>query len=298
MAIPFVEAGEIERLLPMSDAIDVLERMFCSATPPEAPRRQHHATGHGDLLVMPAWDARGIGIKLVTVTPGNRERGLPLINGIYVLFAAPTGDPVLLVDAAALTGLRTAAVSGVATRHLSRENSSHLVVFGSGVQARAHIEAMRAVRPIQAVTIVGRSRSGAERLAAETGGEVGDPDAVTDADVICTCTTATEPLFDGSRVGAGTHVNAIGSYRPDARELDDLLIARSRVVVDTSIALAESGDLVKPIAAGVIVADAVMELSHAIGITRSPDEVTVFKSVGIASEDLAVASALFERLDV
>ena len=246
---------------------------------------------------MPAWDDVRIGVKLVTVTPGNASSGLPLVQGIYVLFASATGEPLMLVDATPLTRLRTAAVSGVATRLLARADSSRLVVFGAGVQAEAHVEAMRAVRPIEAVTIVGRSRERAEALASRTRASVGLPQSVADADIVCTCTTSSSPLFDGAAVAAGTHVNAVGSYRPEVRELDDALVTRSRVVVDSETALIESGDLVIPLATGVLDEGDVTQLRD-VGRTRVPrggQEVTVFKSVGFAGEDLALASALFQR---
>ena len=297
-SLPFIDGEELDRLLPMSDAIDALDSMFGADAQPEAPTRQHLSVSNGDLLLMPAWDPSAIGVKLVTITPANRDLGLPLISGVYVLFSSATGEPVMLVDAAPLTRLRTAAVSGVATRHLARDDPSDLVVFGSGVQAEAHVEAMRAVRAIRTVTIVGRSIDSAQDLAYRAGAIVGDAEAVTDADIICTCTTSATPLFDGIRVKPGTHVNAVGSYRRDARELDDVLMARATVVIDTPTALSESGDLLMPISAGAIDTDQVVELTQIVrGEPTRGSDITVFKSVGVASEDLAVASAVLARMN-
>lgn len=299
----FVDGAELARVLPMEQAIDELEAAF-SGELPEAPPRSHLDVGGGDLLVMPSWSPQSAGTKLVTVAPDNPGRGLPLIHGIYVLFDKPALRPVALFDAAALTALRTAAVSGVATRHLARIEATKLVIFGAGTQARAHLDAMSSARSIAEVTIVSRSDERARALAERAEGAgleaaVGSPDAVRDADVVCTCTTSNSPLFDGELLRPGAHVNAIGSYKRSARELDDEAIRNAIIVVDVDLAATESGDIAEPISAGVIAADEVLLLADVVkGASGRPSatDVTVFKSVGAAFEDLVVAAAAAARL--
>jgi ornithine cyclodeaminase/alanine dehydrogenase-like protein (mu-crystallin family) len=303
--LPFVTASELQELLPMRAAIDALEEAFGDPDPPKAPLRSRIETGSGELLLMPAVGAQGAGVKLVTVNPSNAARGRPLIHALYALFSPDTLEPLALFEGGALTGLRTAAVSGLATRYLSRPESRTLVMFGAGVQASAHLESMRAERPIEKVWVVSRTEERARKLAAraeEAGlvADIADPAAVAEADLVCTCTTSIEPVFDGSRLRAGAHINAVGSYRPDSRELDTETVRRARVVVETrEAALAEAGDLLIPIEEGAITEADVADLSQVVRGARvrtGPDDVTVFKSVGVAFEDLAMARAAYDRM--
>jgi ornithine cyclodeaminase/alanine dehydrogenase-like protein (mu-crystallin family) len=299
---------ELRRLLPPADAVDALEVMFAAPDPSTAPPRVHAEVGEGaTLLLMPASSPAGTGVKLVTVNPANPQRGEPLIHGLYVLFDPERLAPSLLVDGAALTALRTAAVSGVATRRLAREDASRLVLFGAGTQAWAHLDVMCAVRPVRQVTVVSRSREPAERLAAHARGQgldarVGAADAVAEADLVCTCTTSPEPVFDGGLLRPGVHVNAVGAFTPDTRELDDATATRGRLVVEQrEAALAEAGDIVVPLEAGTIGEDAIVadlfEVCRGDAAVRTQDtDVTVFKSVGLALEDLAVVTALAQRV--
>ena len=300
-----IGAEELRARLPMPAAIDALEDAFRSRDPSGGPLRTHVETPGGSLLMMPAAEEGvGVGVKLVSLTPENPARGLPFIHASYVLFDAETQVPIAVLDGAALTALRTAAVSGLATRYLARADASRLVVFGAGVQAGAHLDAMRAVRSIERVTVVSRSRGPAEALAARavSGGldaAVGEPSAVADADLVCTCTTSSEPLFDGALLAAGCHVNAIGSYQPHTRELDTETIRRGRIVVESrDVALAEAGDLLIPIEEGAIdrshvVAD-LAEVTGGAEVRRSTEDVTVFEGVGMAFEDLVVAKTLVD----
>ena len=236
------------------------------------------------MLLMPATSAAGTGVKLVTINHENPKRGLPLVHAVYVLFSPDTLEPIASFEGAELTRIRTAAVSGVATRYLARRDASRLVVFGAGVQGHAHVEAMCAVRPIEDVVFI------------EHGDGAGP---VRDADIVCTCTTSTTPVFDGRLLSPGTHVNAIGTHKPTARELDEVSVGAGRIVVETkSAALVEAGDLVIPLERGTISADAIEELTDVIRDRprASDDEITVFKSVGVGFEDLAVAAAAFQRL--
>ncbi len=304
--LPVIEAEELLRLLPMGAAVDALEAAFGAGDLPSAPLRSHVETAAGTLLAMPAAGPAGAGVKLITVSPGNPSRGLPLIQGLYVLFSPDTQEPEAAIDGAALTTLRTGAVSGLATRHLAREDAAALVVFGAGAQGRSHVEAMRAVRSIDRVTVVSRTANRAEALAgaARASGlaaEVGTPDDVAHADIVCTCTTSLVPVFDGALLAPGAHVNAVGAYTPDTRELDDQTVRRARVVVETrDVALAEAGDLLIPMRAGVIPKDHIVaDLAEAVRgalVRGGPGDVTLFKSVGVAFEDLVVARAAVDRL--
>ena len=299
-----IGAEELRARLPMVAAIDALETAFRALDPGTGPLRTSLETPAGSLLVMPAFGDAGVGVKLVTLTSSNPGRGLPYIQAGYVLFDTTTQSPEAVLDGTSLTALRTAAVSGLATRHLAREDAARLVVFGAGVQARAHLEAMCAVRPVTELVVVSRSpgpgrsliQAALERgLAARPGG----PGSVAEADLICTCTTSGEPLFDGSLLTPGVHVNAVGSHRPDARELDTETVRRGRVVVETrEVALAEAGELAIPIAEGAIEAGHVVaDLAGAVRgveVRRSTDDLTVFKSVGMAFEDLVVARAIVD----
>ena len=299
-----IGAEELRARLPMVAAIDVLETAFRTLDPGTGPLRTSLETPAGSLLMMPAFGEAGVGVKLVTLTSSNPGRGLPYIQAGYVLFDTVTQSPEAVLDGTALTALRTAAVSGLATRHLAREDATRLVVFGAGVQARAHLDAMCAVRPVTELVVVARSagpagslvQAGLERgLAARAG----SPGSVAEADLICTCTTSGEPLFDGSLLSPGVHVNAVGSHRPDARELDTETVRRGRVVVESrEVALAEAGELAIPIAEGAIGrAHVVADLAATVRgaeVRRSTDDLTVFKSVGMAFEDLIVARAIVD----
>jgi ornithine cyclodeaminase len=296
-----LDASELRRRLPMAAAIDALGAGFGAQDPSVAPLRSHLTTPAGSLLLMPAAGDGGVGVKLVTVTPDNPERQMPFINAVYVLFDATTQSPEAIVDGAALTALRTAAVSGLATRHLANPDAGRLVIFGAGVQARSHLDAMLAVRPLEHVTVVSRTLPGAHALvdiARERGvsADVGDAATVAEAELVCTCTTSDVPLFDGARLALGAHVNAVGSYQPTSRELDTATLLRARVVVETrEAALAEAGELCIPIGEGVfgnehVVAD-LTEVMHGAAVRTAVSDVTVFKSVGLAFEDLIVARA-------
>lgn len=280
----------------MKRAIDALEKAFREGDI-EAPLRTRHETGSGDLLVMPAWGRGALGVKLVTVNPRNPDINLPLIHGMYALFDGETLKPRALVDAEELTRIRTGAVSALATRHLAPKGASRLVVFGAGTQAHGHVEAMLAVRPIEHATIVARNPGSAVHMAHRVRDDFGlpadpgSPDQVREADIVCTCTTSPTPVFDGSLLKDDVHINAVGSYRPDARELDDATMRRAAtVVVETrEAALKEAGDLVIALDKGTLSGGRVIQLKDLLGREPGGGGVTIFKSVGLALEDLAVA---------
>jgi ornithine cyclodeaminase/alanine dehydrogenase-like protein (mu-crystallin family) len=307
-----IGAEDLRARLPMVAAVDALEGAFRTLDASGGPLRTHVETPHGSLLLMPAFGRSGVGVKLVSLTPANPEQGLPFLHASYVLFDAETQAPEAVFDGSALTALRTAAVSGLATRFLSTQDARRLVLFGAGVQARSHLEAMCAVGGGGGRGGGGRAGGGggarphgaAEALVEEGLGHgltarLGEPEAVREADLVCTCTTAEDPLFDGSWLPAGVHVNAVGSYRPETRELDSEAVRRARVVVETrEVALAEAGELLIPIREGVIQAGHVVadlaETVRGAFVRRSPDDVTLFKSVGMGFEDLVVARAVVD----
>lgn len=299
-----IDSAELDAVLPMTTAIDALEAAFAAPELPETPARTHLSVGDGDLLMMPSAGELGTGVKLVTVNSSNPSRGLPLIHGAYALFAPNTLELVGIIEGSSLTGLRTAAVSGLATRHMARRDSSRLVLFGAGVQSHTHLDAMCAVLPIEEVTVVSRTHGPAEALverarSAKLQAEVGEPDAVAAADIVCTCTSSPDPVFDGSRLPDGTHVNAVGAFTPQTRELDDDVARRARFGVELrSAAMAEAGDILIPLEAGVIDTSSVVaelpEIVRGARVRQNHSDVTVFKSVGVALEDLVLARAAFD----
>ena len=302
MAPRLIGAEELRTVLPMRDAIDALRIGFRDGDPSATPLRSHVETASGELLIMPAVGPAGVGVKLVTVTPGNPAAGLPLIDSVYALFDPGDQRAVVVMDGASLTALRTAAVSGLAASFLANPDAGRLVVFGAGVQARAHVEAMRAVRAVVEVVIVPRRPGPAAALVedlrrAGVDSRVGAPDDVSGADLICTCTTSPTPVFDGTLVRPGTHVTAVGAYTPNSRELDAETMRGAKVVVETrEAAFAEAGDLILAIGEGAmstsdIVSD-LSELARGAQVRTDPTQITIFVSVGLAFEDLVVASAV------
>jgi ornithine cyclodeaminase len=304
-SLPYVSAADVERLLPYGDAVDELRVAF-GETRAETPERIRIEVPGGELLLMPAFGREGIGVKLVTVHAYDPQPPHPRVQGVYVLFSPDGLAPELVVDGAALTERRTAAVSALATLCLARETASRLVVFGAGRQARAHIDAICAVRPVKSVAIVGRSPDPARRLADELGdrglpAEVASADVVAGADIICTCTPSTLPLFDDRWLTPGVHINAIGAYREDMRELPAATLARALLTVeDRGAALVEAGDIIQAIAERAIgpdhIAGDLAELARGDVARSSPQQVTLFKSVGIADEDLVLVRMIARRL--
>jgi ornithine cyclodeaminase/alanine dehydrogenase-like protein (mu-crystallin family) len=283
MSLPFIAANDVERRLDAAAAADALESALRAGLDPEAdPPRSVVALGRGELLVMPSAVGGHAAVKLVTVG------GEPRIQGVCVVFDATTLAPVALVDGIALTNLRTPAVSALAVRRLAVSDARRLLVLGRGPQAHAHVAAMRAVRPIERVDVVGRDPGGID-------------DLVANADIICCCTTAREPLFDGALVADHATVVAIGSHEPQAREVDDALVGRATVVVESrASALREAGDVVSAIAAGAIAADDLVTLADLVRgeATPAPGRPRLFKSTGMAWEDAVVAGALVDTLHV
>ncbi|HEX6797611.1 MAG TPA: hypothetical protein VF116_07850 [Ktedonobacterales bacterium] len=254
-----------------------------------------------------------LGVKALTLFERNpAERGIPAIAALVVLYDTTDGRPLALMDGGWLTALRTGAASGVATRLLAREDVRTLAVFGAGAQAPEQVAAVCAARPITCVWLVNRTRTHAEALA-ERLRAAGSPipadvrvadtaaHALAEADVVCTATAASEPIFADADLRLGTHINAIGSYTPRMREVPGVTVARARVVVDARVAAeAEAGDLLLARAEGLIGPDHVAAELGEVVLGRAPgrterDQITLFKSVGSAAQDVAVAQLAYER---
>jgi ornithine cyclodeaminase/alanine dehydrogenase-like protein (mu-crystallin family) len=282
MNVELVPAAEVARRCTPLEAVDALEHALREGLDPEAdPPRGNMGLDGGELLIMPSAASGRLAVKLVTVG------GDPRVQGVCVLFDGATLAPVAVIDGIALTNLRTSAVSALAVRHLAAEDAGRLVVFGRGPQGRAHAAAIGAVRPIVTTDLVGRDRRGAETDA-----------LVAAADIVCCCTTARAPLFDGALVADHAAVVAIGSHEPGARETDDALAHRATVVVESrASALREAGDVIAPIASGALTDAALLTLAELVEGRAAPaaGRPRLFKSTGMAWEDAVVAAALLDR---
>ncbi|MFI2611846.1 ornithine cyclodeaminase family protein [Kitasatospora sp. NPDC018616] len=277
-----------------------VERVLLDGFDPEAaPARSAVPVPAGELLLMPAAAGRYAGVKIAGVAPANPERGLPRITGSYLLLDGPTLRLLALLDGAALTALRTPAVTAAALRRLAVPEAEHLVLFGSGPQAYGHLDALLAVRPLRRLTVVARDPGRAGALAGYGRGlglaaALGGPEVVRDADLVVCCTTARTPLFDGALVPAHAAVAAVGSHQPDAREVDELLVRRAELYVEARTAAhREAGDLLMAGVAG----RQLWNLAELVrGDAPVPDgRPRFFKSVGMAWQDLAVAAEVYRR---
>lgn len=305
-----VGAEETARLLPFDALVAALRNGFVEGA--EAPLRHQHRVGapeaEATLLLMPAWSARYVGVKLVNVFPHNGAAGLPAVNPAYVLSSATTGAALAVVDGAELTRRRTAAASALAAAYLAREDARHLLVVGAGKVAEALPAAYRAVRPVERVSVWNRTASRADALVTALradGFEAVRVDelapAVAAADVVSCATLASRPVVSGDWLRPGMHLDLIGSFAPHLRETDDDALRKATVFVDTRDALEESGDLLAPVESGAFaatdVAGTLYDLTRGRHAGRArEDEITLFKSVGTALEDLAAAALVYESL--
>lgn len=310
-SVPHITARTVRSALPAIRLIDAIDQAFAEMEVYDVPERHHHefdvpAERNATMLLMPAWK-RGsrAGVKIANIFPGNPERGLPAVTSLYVLQSAVDGHILATIDGDELTRLRTAATSAVAARHLARQDARTLLMVGAGALAEPLIRAHSAVRPIESVLLWNRSRKRAVRLAESVDFPINVVDDLDDAarqaDLISCATMSTEPLIRSGSVGSGTHIDLVGAYRPDMRESDSELVGRSSVFVDTrSGALAEAGDLLIPAGEGVfdpadICADLHELCADAHPGRRSPEDLTLFKSVGHALEDLVAASLVYDH---
>jgi ornithine cyclodeaminase len=307
-----LSAADVEAALDWDSLIERLRQAFRRGA--EVPVRHHHEIANpggleGTLLLMPAWQSgRHIGVKVVTIFPDNGEQGLPSVMGAYLLLDGKTGSPIALIDGPTLTLKRTAAASALASGYLSRPDCERLLMVGTGALAPYLVTAHAAVRPICNVLIWGRTPDKAAKLAKRldrTDFRVAATDdleaAAQGADIISCATLSRDPLVRGDWLRPGQHLDLVGAFRPDMRESDDQAIRRARVFVDTRDgATTEAGDIVQPIESGVL--DPADVAGDLFGLTRGEragrryyDQITLFKSVGTALEDLAAAELAAER---
>ncbi len=318
-ALRMLSRDDVRRALPMREAVEAMKRAFAQLSRGQAilplrvalPVERHN----GVTLFMPGYLAGDdrMAIKIVSVFNDNPARGLPLIHALVVVVDAGTGVPAAVMDGTYLTALRTGAASGAATDLLARAEVETAAVFGAGVQGRTQLEAVCAVRPIRTAWVYdldpGRATAYAEEMAARLGVPVlvasSPAEAVRQADVICTATTSATPVFDDADLRPGTHINAVGAYTPQMQEVPAETVARARVVVDhREASLAEAGDLIIPLRQGLIAEDHIWaelgEIAAGLKPGRTdPDQITLFKSVGVAVQDVAAAAAVLaaaERL--
>ena len=310
-----LDANAVAAALPYGQLIDALDDKF--ATGAVVPQRSHHEVSvpggsDGTLLLMPAWESgRSMGVKIATVFPDNAKLECPAVFASYFLMSAETGVPVAVLDGTELTVRRTAAASALASKYLSRADSARLLMIGTGNLAPHLVRAHSSVRPIEQVIVWGRRREAAEELAGRLSGNafrvsiaetIGD--AIADADIISCATLAKEPLVHGRMLQKGQHLDLVGAFTPDMSEADSEALDRARVFVDTRAgALSEAGEIIQAIGNGTITeADIQGELSELANGSvpgRSDDaEITLFKSVGTALEDLAAAELAMKNTDL
>jgi ornithine cyclodeaminase len=317
MQLRILDADDVRRALPMGEAVAAMKLAFglLSAGAVSMPLRTRVEVPDQEAttLFMPAYGGAeaGLAVKIVSVFPHNPERGRPTIHAVVIVLDPETGAPNALLEGAALTAIRTGAASGAATDLLARSDSHTVAVFGSGAQARTQLEAVCTVRRIHTVWVCGIDPPGLEAFVREMAGRAPCPsdlriaatpeEALAEADIVCTATTSATPVFEAPSVRPGTHINAIGSYTPLMQEIDGDLVARSLVVVDSrQAALVESGDLILPIRQGKLREDAVHgELGEIVnGVIpgrTGADQITFFKSVGVAIQDAVAANAALRR---
>ena len=311
--IPFLDAAAIRASVSMGELLDAVEAAYRDVATgrDRSPIRSRLPLGDGDLLLMPGLRDGGVGatVKIVTVMASNAARGMPTVQATVVWLDATTGEPRAILDGETLTAMRTGAASGVATRLLARQDASTLAVLGAGRQAEWQVHAVLAARPIRSVAVYARSSDAraefASRMAEATGihvtGAASAEDAVRNADVVCCATTSSEPVFDGAWLRPGAHVNGIGAYRLGMVEIPSTAFARASVVAVDSVAAAreEAGDVMAAVDAGSVADGSLVEIGSVTrdwARTRDPEAITVFKSVGLAIQDVATAELIVGRL--
>jgi ornithine cyclodeaminase len=311
MNVLVLSHADVVRLLTMESCIEVMAQALRTTSQGDAVQPLRSVVWMPDRTgmvgLMPGFlgTPASLGLKVVSIFPGNHGTGFDSHQGVVMLFDIKHGSPLAIMDASSITAIRTAAVSGVATRALARDDAGDLAILGSGVQAATHLAAMRAVRPIRRVRVWSRSLANAQRFAAQSPVAVEVMPtaraAVEGADLVCTTTASREPVLEGAWLRAGAHINAVGACFAVARELDTAAVVRSRLIVDRrESTLNESGDFLIPRAEGAIGDDHIagelgdVLLGRAVG-RRGPDDVTLFKSLGIAVEDLAAAHFLYAQ---
>lgn len=317
MKIRVLTAADVHQSLPMREAIEVMRSAYgqLSANQADMPLRTRLETDQGLMLLMPAFlrQSREVAFKMVSIWGDNPNRGLPAIVALAVVLDPDTGQPLALINGEALTAIRTGAGGGLAAELLARKDAGVVAVFGSGVQARAQLEAACVVRPVKQVRIYGIMPDSVATFAAEVRRWPQSPqvvvaktpqEAVTGADIVITATTSTKPVFDGHDLSPGAHITAIGAYSPQMQEIDEVAVRRANKIVVDSLAacLAEAGDLLIPIEKHIINrVDIYGEIGQIVNGEKpgreSPEEITMFESVGVAVQDVAAASHILRSAE-
>jgi ornithine cyclodeaminase len=313
MDILIINSRQVRQLLPMPACIDLMAEALQALARGEAlnPLRSmlQLPNQRGIFATMPAAMADSMGVKVISVMPGNHGTQYDSHMGAVFLFEAEYGRPLALIEAGEITALRTAAVSGLATRLLANQEAGDLAILGTGIQADSHLEAMLAVRPIRRVRVWSRHADNRERFAARASAHYNitiEPvetaqAAITDAEIICTTTAATEPVLQGAWLAPGAHLNVVGSATPTAREVDSEAMRRAHLFVDRrESALNEAGDFIIPKREGVISDDHIQAELGEVLLGRhpgrtTPEAITLFKSLGLAVEDLASAQFIYQQ---
>lgn len=315
MKLRLLSAHDIAAALPIDDCIQVMKQAFADFTSGQAqvPQRTVMALGEdadaGTLLVKPAFIPEvGLGAKLVSVFPANAAHGLPVTPGIVILLSPLTGEPEALLDGTFLTAWRTGAASGAATDLLAAPEAKIGAVFGAGSQARTQVLAIDTVREFDEIRVFARTAAAVQALVSELADSTrarlvaseSPSQAIADADVVCTATTSRFPVFDGLHLKEGAHVNGVGSYTPEAQEIDLETVLRAHIFVDSRVSAAqEPGDLIEAVAAQLTNPAEWTELG-AVVLGEAPgrqeaDDLTFFKSVGLAVQDIAAGAVVLER---
>ena len=303
--LPYIPAETVHELLPYAELVDAMAAGHLRP-PADVRRTVYSPVGANEVyLGLPAWQpGEAIGVKLVTVFPGNLTAGLPSVQAVYVLFDGVTGSPLATMDGTALTYRKTACDSALGSRFLSRPDSTTLLMIGAGGLAPHLIAAHRAVRPsIERVVVWNRTRSRAEELAAQVGATVVDDldAAIPTAHIICTATMTKDPVVNGTLLAPGTHLDLVGAYLPDHREADDACVQRSSIYVDSRLAaVEESGDIVIPMSSGLIsgsdIKGDLFDLCHGrVEARTSPEQITMFENGGGGHLDLMTGQFVWSQ---
>jgi len=307
--LPFYSEDDVKKTVSMSDAISAMREAFITLSNKMAivPNRINLPIKDQNALhlSMPAYIKGGkyIMVKLVNVHYDNPKNNLPLINGLILMMDAKHGKPIALIDGKSVTALRTGASSGLATELLSKKDSNLAVVFGTGVQAYTQIEAIRSVRDLEKVKVIGRDIDKAQKFCNQfdQSVEIGTKDCLIDADIICTATTSKTPLFEFGDLNPGVHINAVGAHQSASRELPSELIQNGKVFIDQlSPSKHEAGDILIPIEEGKYTWDKIEgELGELIDCKiegrKNESEITIFNSIGNAIQDLVIGSIIIEK---
>ena len=309
MRIRILSSDDVKTALPMPKAIEMMKHAFgqLSAGKATVPLRSKISSDKGDTLLMPAYlhSKQDLGVKIVSIYKDNPLQGLPTVTAIVIVLDAQTGQPRALIEGDSITATRTGATGGLASELLARRNAKTVALFGAGVQARAQLQGVMAVRSIAQVNLFDLSASAAQKLSDEIASWADAPavnlvsnskEAIQQVDIIITATTSSVPVFDGNQIKPGTHITGVGSYTPQMQEVDETTVRRARIVVDSREAcLAEAGDIIIPKAT---IEAELGEIVNGLKPGRQFDEeITFFKTVGVAVEDAAAAAAVLNEAE-